>query len=156
MNEALKKMKDITESLKEQKRETHKESQGENEDLKKVMTQREESNNLSKTQMGGVTNNQQFKPRNDLPPFSQRHVPYAPAQNIPKPYVKCYYCLEEGHSVNICNYLFEEQKKRVSRQAGGFLFPNWQKVPTDGKISPKKLVEEFAKEQEELTKIRKK
>ncbi|MBW0543005.1 hypothetical protein O181_082720, partial [Austropuccinia psidii MF-1] len=40
----------------------------------------------------------------------------------------------------------------VSRQGGGFLFPNWQRVLTDGKIAPKKLVEDFAKEQEELTK----
>ncbi|MBW0525102.1 hypothetical protein O181_064817 [Austropuccinia psidii MF-1] len=94
--------------------------------------------------------------RNYLPPFSQRHVPYAPAQNIPKPYVKSYYCLEEGQSFNRCNYLFEDQNKKwVSRQGGGFLFPNWQRVPTDRKISPKKLVEDFGKEQEELTKIRK-
>ncbi|MBW0539013.1 hypothetical protein O181_078728 [Austropuccinia psidii MF-1] len=124
------------------------------------MTQLEELKSLSKPQMGGDTNNQpnnqQFKPRNDLPPFSQRHVPYAPVQNIPKPYFKCYYCLEEGHSVNRCNYLFDDQnKKLVSTQGGGFLFPNWQRVPTDGKIFPKKLVEEFAKEPEEITKKRK-
>ncbi|MBW0523955.1 hypothetical protein O181_063670 [Austropuccinia psidii MF-1] len=137
MNEAFNKMKEITESLKEQKLETRKQAQGEKEDLKKFMTQLEEFKSLSKPQIGGVTNNQfniqQFKPRNDLPPFSQRHVPYAPAQNIPKPY----------------------NREWVSRQGGGFLFPNWQRVPTDGKISPKKLVEEFAKEQEELTKKRK-
>ncbi|MBW0555988.1 hypothetical protein O181_095703 [Austropuccinia psidii MF-1] len=73
-------------------------------------------------------------------------------KNIPKPYVKCYYCLEEGHSVNRCNYLFEDQNKKwVSRQGGGFLFPNWQKVPADGKIASKKLVEEFEKEKEEPT-----
>ncbi|MBW0586826.1 hypothetical protein O181_126541 [Austropuccinia psidii MF-1] len=60
---------------------------------------------------------------------------------------------QEGHSVNRCNYLFEDQNKKwVSRQEGGFLFPNWQRVPTDGKIAPKKLVKDFAKEQEELTK----
>ncbi|MBW0514769.1 hypothetical protein O181_054484 [Austropuccinia psidii MF-1] len=107
--------------------------------------------------MGGVTynqlNNQHFKPRNDLPPFSQKHVLYAPAQNIPKPYVTCYYFLEEGHSVNRCNYLFEDQNKKwVSRQGGGFSFPTWQRVPTDGKRAPKRLVEKFAKEKEELTK----
>ncbi|MBW0567450.1 hypothetical protein O181_107165 [Austropuccinia psidii MF-1] len=157
MNEAFNKMKEITESLKEQKMETRKQAQGENEDFKKFMTQLEELKSLSKPQIGGVTNNQfnnqQFKPRNDLPPFSQRHVPYAPAQKIPKPYLKCYYCLEEGHSVNRCNYLFEDQNKKwVSRQGGGFLYPNWQRVPTDGKVAPKKLVEDFAKEQEELTK----
>ncbi|MBW0570168.1 hypothetical protein O181_109883 [Austropuccinia psidii MF-1] len=75
MNEVFNKMKQI------------------NEDFKKFITQLEELKSLSKPQMGGATNNQlnnkQLKPRNDLPPFSQRHVPYAPAQNIPKPYVKC-------------------------------------------------------------------
>ncbi|MBW0553259.1 hypothetical protein O181_092974 [Austropuccinia psidii MF-1] len=157
MNEAFNKMKEITESLKEQKLETRNQAQGENEDFKKFMTQLEDLKSLPKTQMGEVTynklNNQQFKPRNDLPPFSQSHVPYAPAQNIPKPYVKCYYCLEEGHSVSRCNYLFEDQNKKwVRRQGGGFLFTNRQRVPTDGRISPKKLVEEFAKEQEERTK----
>ncbi|MBW0526653.1 hypothetical protein O181_066368 [Austropuccinia psidii MF-1] len=61
--------------------------------------------------------------------------------------------MEEGHSVNRCNYFFEDQKKKwVSRQGGRFLFPNCQRVPTDGKIAPKKLVEDFAKEQEEITK----
>ncbi|MBW0516779.1 hypothetical protein O181_056494 [Austropuccinia psidii MF-1] len=152
MNEAFSKMKEITESLKEQKLETRKQAQGENENLKKFMTQLEELKNLSQPQMGGFTN-QQFKPRNYLPPFSQRHVPYAPAQNIPKPYVKCCYCLEEGHSVNRCNYLFSDQNKKwVSRQVGVFLFPNWQRVPTNGTIAPKKLAEDFEKEQEELTK----
>ncbi|MBW0541707.1 hypothetical protein O181_081422 [Austropuccinia psidii MF-1] len=66
---------------------------------------------------------------------------------------QCYYCLEEGYSVNRCNYLFDDQNKKwVSRQGGGFLFPNWQRVPTDGKTSPKRLVEEFAKEKEEVKK----
>ncbi|MBW0520560.1 hypothetical protein O181_060275 [Austropuccinia psidii MF-1] len=124
------------------------------------MTQLEKLKSLSKPQMGGVTNNQlnnqQFKPRNKLPPLSQRHVPYSPTQNIPKPYVKCYYFLEERHSVNRYNYLLEDQNRKwVSRQGGGFLCPNWQIVPTDGKISPKRLVEEFSREQEELTKKRK-
>ncbi|MBW0497323.1 hypothetical protein O181_037038 [Austropuccinia psidii MF-1] len=104
MNEAFNKMKEITESLKQQKRETGKDSQGENEDSKKFMTQLEELKSLSKLQMCGVTNNQlnnqQFKPRSELPTFSQRNVPYAAAQNIRKHYLKCYSCLEEGHSVN--------------------------------------------------------
>ncbi|MBW0563007.1 hypothetical protein O181_102722 [Austropuccinia psidii MF-1] len=116
MNEAFNKMKEITESLKDQKMENRKQAEGENEDLKKFMTQLEELKSLSKPQMGGVTNNQfnnqQFKPRNDLPPFSQRHDPYAPAQNISKTYVKCYYCLEEGHSVSRCNYLSDDQNKK--------------------------------------------
>ncbi|MBW0576759.1 hypothetical protein O181_116474 [Austropuccinia psidii MF-1] len=116
INEAFNKIKETTKSLKEQNMETRKQAQEENEELKKFMTQLEELKSLSKPQMGGVTNNQQFKQINDLPPFSQRHIPYAPAQKIPKPYVKCYYCLEEGHSANRCNYLFDYQNKKwVSR-----------------------------------------
>ncbi|MBW0589558.1 hypothetical protein O181_129273 [Austropuccinia psidii MF-1] len=137
MNEAFNKMKEITESLKEQKMETRNQAKAK----MKISRNSDSTGRIEK---------------NDLPPFSQRHIPYTPAQNIPKPYVKCYYCLEEGYSVNSCNYLFEDHdKKWVNRQGGGFLFPNWQRVPTDGKISPKKLVEEFAKEQEELIKKRK-
>ncbi|MBW0504493.1 hypothetical protein O181_044208 [Austropuccinia psidii MF-1] len=96
-------------------------------------------------------------PKDSLPPFPQRHITYTPAQNIPKPYVKCYYCLEEGHSVDRCNYLFEDQNKKWVRiQGGGFVFPKWKRVPTDGKITPIKLVEDFAKEKKELTKKMKK
>ncbi|MBW0565247.1 hypothetical protein O181_104962 [Austropuccinia psidii MF-1] len=66
MNEAFNKMKEITESLKEQKMEARKQAKGENEDFKKFMTQLEELKSLSKPQMGGVTynqlNNQQLKP----------------------------------------------------------------------------------------------
>ncbi|MBW0524368.1 hypothetical protein O181_064083 [Austropuccinia psidii MF-1] len=41
----------------------------------------------------------------------------------------------------------------MGQQTGRWiLFSNWQKVPTDGKIAPKKLVEDFEKEKEELTK----
>ncbi|MBW0465096.1 hypothetical protein O181_004811 [Austropuccinia psidii MF-1] len=150
-------MEEITESLKEPKLEARKKSKGGNEYFEKFMTQLEELESLSKPQMGSFNynqlNNQQFKPRNDLPQFSQSYVPYAPAQKIPKPYFKCSYHLEEGHSVNRCNYLFEDQnKKGVNRQGGGFLFPNWQRVPTDGKTTPKRLVKEFAKEQAQLTK----
>ncbi|MBW0464565.1 hypothetical protein O181_004280 [Austropuccinia psidii MF-1] len=47
INEARNKMKEITESLKEQKPETRKHSQGENEDLKKFMAQLEELQNQS-------------------------------------------------------------------------------------------------------------
>ncbi|MBW0472718.1 hypothetical protein O181_012433 [Austropuccinia psidii MF-1] len=133
MNEAFNRMKEINEPLKEQKRETKNDSQGENGDFKKFMTQLEELKILSKPQMGGVT-----------------------TQRIPKPYVKFYHFLEEGNSVKRRNYLYEDQNKTwVSRQGGGFLFLNWQRVPTDGKTSPKRLVEEFAREQEELSKKRK-
>ncbi|MBW0561017.1 hypothetical protein O181_100732 [Austropuccinia psidii MF-1] len=136
MNEAFNKIKEMTEYLKEHKLENRKQEQVENENFKKFMTQLRELKSLSKPQMGGDTNNQlnnqQFTLRNDLPEFSQRHVPYSPAQNRQKPY------------------------KLVSRLGGGVLFPICQRVPTDGKISLKKLVEEFSKEQEELKKKRKK
>ncbi|MBW0527739.1 hypothetical protein O181_067454 [Austropuccinia psidii MF-1] len=159
MENALKQLKELNNKIKEQQR-PRIQDQEEKKEIKDFIKQIKEITEavLPQSKTGQVLKqeNQSRYPKDNLPPFSQRHIPYTPAQNIPKPYLKCYYCLEEGHSVNRCNYLFDDQNKKwVSRQGGGFLFPNWQRVPTDGKISPKKLVEDFAKEQEELIKKRK-
>ncbi|MBW0473576.1 hypothetical protein O181_013291 [Austropuccinia psidii MF-1] len=43
-------------------------------------------------------NNQPYKPRNPLPPFSSSYQQYIPAQIAPRPPLKCAYCKEEGHS----------------------------------------------------------
>ncbi|MBW0561167.1 hypothetical protein O181_100882 [Austropuccinia psidii MF-1] len=123
--------------------------------MENALNQLKELNKKIKEQQRPRIQDQEEKkyPKDNLPPFSQKHIPYTPAQSIPRTYFKCYYCLEEGHSVNRCNNLFEDQNKKwVIKQGGGFSFPNWQRVPTDSKIAPKKLVEEFAKEQEEPTK----
>ncbi|MBW0589329.1 hypothetical protein O181_129044 [Austropuccinia psidii MF-1] len=156
MENALNQLKELNNKIKEQQR-PRIQDQEEKKEIKDFIKQIKELTEavLPQNKTGQVfkQENQTRYPKDSLPPFSQRHIPYTPAQNTPKPYFKCYYCLEEGHSVNRCNYLFEDQNKKwVSRQGGGFLFPNWQRVPTDGKIAPKKLVEDFAKEQEELTK----
>ncbi|MBW0544317.1 hypothetical protein O181_084032 [Austropuccinia psidii MF-1] len=157
MENALNKQKELNNKIKEQQR-PRIQDQGVKKEIKYFLKQikdlTEEVLPQNKTGQVFQQENQKRYPKCISPPFSQRHIPYTQAQNIPKPCVKCYYCLEEGHSVNRCNYLFEDQNKKwVSRQGGGFLFPNWQRVPTDGKITPKKLVEDFSKEQEELTKI---
>ncbi|MBW0541521.1 hypothetical protein O181_081236, partial [Austropuccinia psidii MF-1] len=84
---------------------------------------------------------------------SSRYVPYAPARNSPKPFVRCYYCSEEGHSTGRCNeHIKDQNKKWVIRKGFNYLYPNWARIPTDGKLSPKQLVREFQKEQEELKK----
>ncbi|MBW0540760.1 hypothetical protein O181_080475 [Austropuccinia psidii MF-1] len=42
-------------------------------------------------------NNQPYRPRNPLPPFSSSYQPYIPAQMAPSAPLKCAYCKEEGH-----------------------------------------------------------
>ncbi|MBW0533537.1 hypothetical protein O181_073252 [Austropuccinia psidii MF-1] len=67
--------------------------------------------------------------------------------------LKCYYCLKKGHSAIICNHLTEDLEKRIFLKHGGtYLFPNFQRIPTEGPKSAKELVRHFAKEQEDLKK----
>ncbi|MBW0573018.1 hypothetical protein O181_112733 [Austropuccinia psidii MF-1] len=56
--------------------------------------------------------NSGVRPKERLPPASSRYVPYAPAQNAPKPFFRCYYCSEEGHSTGRCDELIEDQSKK--------------------------------------------
>ncbi|MBW0549497.1 hypothetical protein O181_089212 [Austropuccinia psidii MF-1] len=71
----------------------------------------------------------------------------------PRQPLKCYYCLEEAHSAIRCKHLTEELEKIIVLKHGGtYLFPNFQKLPTEGPKSAKELVRHFAKEQEDLTK----
>ncbi|MBW0524880.1 hypothetical protein O181_064595 [Austropuccinia psidii MF-1] len=145
MENALNQLKELKNKIKEQPRPRMQDQGGKKEIkdfVKQIKELTEEVLPQSKTGQVLKQENQSRYPKDNLPPFSQKHFTYAPAQNIPKPYVKCYYCFEEGDSVNRCNSLFEDQNKKwVSRQGGGFLFHNWQRVATDGKIPPKKLVD---------------
>ncbi|MBW0503712.1 hypothetical protein O181_043427 [Austropuccinia psidii MF-1] len=105
----------------------------------------------SKIMKNPQSRNQGFNPRENLPPSPNRSVPYVPAQNVPKFNVKCYYFSEEGHSIGICNELIEYQNNKwVIRQEFNYLYPNWERVPNDGRFSPEYLVREFKKEQEEI------
>ncbi|MBW0496330.1 hypothetical protein O181_036045 [Austropuccinia psidii MF-1] len=155
MQEALKKMKELTKTLKEQKEVVKDEAPAENQDIKQFMNQLNELTNVATPQKKIISNpqskNQGFRPRDNVSPPPNRSVPYVPAQNLPKLTVKCYYCMEEGHSVGICNELVDYQNKKwVIRQGVNYLYPNWERVPNDGKFPPKYLVREFQKEQEEL------
>ncbi|MBW0470900.1 hypothetical protein O181_010615 [Austropuccinia psidii MF-1] len=71
----------------------------------------------------------------------------------PRQLLKFYYCLEKGHSTIRCNHLTEDLEKRIFLKSGGtYLFPDFQRVPTEGPTSAKDLVKKFAKEQENFTK----
>ncbi|MBW0572646.1 hypothetical protein O181_112361 [Austropuccinia psidii MF-1] len=71
----------------------------------------------------------------------------------PRQLLKCYYWLEEGHSSIRFNHITEEFDKRIVLKCGGtYIFPNFQRVPTEGPTSANELDKQFAKEQEELTK----
>ncbi|MBW0500444.1 hypothetical protein O181_040159 [Austropuccinia psidii MF-1] len=96
-------------------------------------------------------NNQPYRPKNPLPPFSSSYQPYIPAQMDPKPPSKCAYCKEKGHSETRCTQLAEDLDRRIVRtQGASYLFPNYQRVPMEGNESGKNIVRAFAKEQEEL------
>ncbi|MBW0498406.1 hypothetical protein O181_038121 [Austropuccinia psidii MF-1] len=153
MQEALKKMKELTKTLKEQQAVVNKEVPREKEVSKHFMEQLDELSKIAKPQKMDYANPQAgnlgVRPKENLPPASSRYVPYAPAQNAPKQFVRCYYCSAEGHSTGRCNELIEDQNKNwVIRQEFNYLYPNWARVPADGKLSPKQLVREFQKEQE--------
>ncbi|MBW0588957.1 hypothetical protein O181_128672 [Austropuccinia psidii MF-1] len=97
---------------------------------------------------GLAPNAQPFRQRNTQAPLPA----YVPAQLYPRPPLKCYYCFENGHSLTRCSYLAEDMEKRiVSRQGLNFLYPNFQRVPSEGTKSPKYLVMESDKEQKEIS-----
>ncbi|MBW0490743.1 hypothetical protein O181_030458 [Austropuccinia psidii MF-1] len=97
------------------------------------------------------SNNQGFRPKDNVSPLPNRSIPYVPALNVAKFTVKCYYFSEERHSTGRFDELIEDQNKRwVIRQVLNYLYTNWERVPNDGKYSPKYLVREFQKEQEEI------
>ncbi|MBW0526539.1 hypothetical protein O181_066254 [Austropuccinia psidii MF-1] len=155
MQEALKKMKELTKTLKEQKLVFNKEVTREKEVSKQLMEQLDEVSKSAKPQKVAYANPQAenlgLRPKENLPPESSRYVPYAPAQNAPKTFVRCYYCLEEGHYTGRFSKLIEDQNKKwVIIKGLNYLYANWERIPTGGKLSPKQLVREFQKEQEEL------
>ncbi|MBW0533152.1 hypothetical protein O181_072867 [Austropuccinia psidii MF-1] len=45
------------------------------------------------------------------------------------------------------------EKRIISKQGLNFLYPNFQRVPSEGAKSPKELVREFDKEQKEISNI---
>ncbi|MBW0564443.1 hypothetical protein O181_104158 [Austropuccinia psidii MF-1] len=99
-----------------------------------------------------IQNSQKFKLRYPSPPISSGYQPYAPAQMAPRQPLKCYYFLEEGHSAIRFNHLTEDLGKGIVLKCGGtYLFPNFQRLPTESPKSAKELVTNFAKEQEDFT-----
>ncbi|MBW0505268.1 hypothetical protein O181_044983 [Austropuccinia psidii MF-1] len=67
--------------------------------------------------------------------------------------LKSYYFLEEGQSAIRFNHLTEDLDERiVLKHEGTYLFPNFQRIPTEGPQSAKELVRHNSKEQEYFTK----
>ncbi|MBW0489656.1 hypothetical protein O181_029371 [Austropuccinia psidii MF-1] len=151
MQEDLKKMKELTKTLKKQKLVVDKELPREKKVSKQFMEQLDELSRIPKPQKIAYSNTQEGNsrliPKENLPPASSKYVPYVPAQNAPKPFFRCYDFSEEGNSTGRCNELIEYQNKKWAiRQGFNYLYPNWARAPTDVKLSPKKFVMEFQKE----------
>ncbi|MBW0528445.1 hypothetical protein O181_068160 [Austropuccinia psidii MF-1] len=161
--EVLKQMKDLTQKIQNSQPQAHKSKDTGKESVKELLKQlkhlSEVVESTIKTQERNnqdqkvTQNSQPFRPRYPLPPISSSYQPYVPDQIAPRQLLKCYYFLEEGHSTRRCNNLTEDLEKRTVLKCGGtYLFPNFQRVPTEGPTSEKELVKQFAKEQEELKK----
>ncbi|MBW0532584.1 hypothetical protein O181_072299, partial [Austropuccinia psidii MF-1] len=96
-------------------------------------------------------NNQPYRPRNCLPPFSSSYQPYIPAQMAPRPPLKCAYCKEEGHSATRCTHVAKDLDIRIVRtQGASYLFPSYHRIPMEGNESAKNIVRAFAKEQAKI------
>ncbi|MBW0547664.1 hypothetical protein O181_087379 [Austropuccinia psidii MF-1] len=112
MEKALKKMKELTKTLKEQKVVVNEELSREKEVSKQLMEQLDELSQIAKPQKIPYANTQAeisgFRPKESLPPASSRYVSYEPAQNAPKPFVRCYYFSEERNSTGRCNEHIED------------------------------------------------
>ncbi|MBW0469793.1 hypothetical protein O181_009508 [Austropuccinia psidii MF-1] len=116
IKEALKKMKEPKKTLKEQKEVVKDVAPAENEYVKQFMDQLNELPNVVTPQKKIIhslqSNNQGLRPRDNVAPPPNRSVPYVLAQNSPQFSVKCYYCMEEGHSVRRCTELVEDRNNR--------------------------------------------
>ncbi|MBW0549138.1 hypothetical protein O181_088853 [Austropuccinia psidii MF-1] len=99
------------------------------------------------TQGSGLASNAQpFRQRNTQAPLPANYQPYVPAQLYPRLPLKFYCCFKNCHSLTRCSYLEEDMENRiVSRQGLNFLYPNFQRVPSEGTKSPKDLIREFDK-----------
>ncbi|MBW0542853.1 hypothetical protein O181_082568 [Austropuccinia psidii MF-1] len=109
-------MKEISQTLKEQKEVVKDEEPSENKDVKQFMDQLNKLTNVVTPQRKIInnpqSNNQGSRLRDNVSPPPNRSVPYVPAQNVPKFSVKYYYLMEEGHSVGGCTELVDDQNKK--------------------------------------------
>ncbi|MBW0527636.1 hypothetical protein O181_067351 [Austropuccinia psidii MF-1] len=161
-DEVLKQVKELTQKIKNpQQREPKPRNEGKEsvkEALNKLKTISEAVNSPRRNWKNSKEkrfpqNNQPYRPRNPLLPFSSNYQPYIPAQMAPRPPLKCAYCKEKGHSATRCTQLAEDFDKRIVRtQGASYLFPNYQRVPMEGNENVKDIVRAFAKEKAQLNK----
>ncbi|MBW0502630.1 hypothetical protein O181_042345 [Austropuccinia psidii MF-1] len=157
MQEALKKMKELKKSLKEQQKPSKKEIFKEKYDIKQFVDKLSELTSLStphkRDSIYFQESNKKLNPKVNNTPASSSHFPYIPAQQGPRPQYKCTYCLKDGHTVSRCNDLTEDIEKHIVHKTGiSFYFPNFQRVPIEGEKIPRDLLRQFAAEKEVLTK----
>ncbi|MBW0528489.1 hypothetical protein O181_068204 [Austropuccinia psidii MF-1] len=120
-DEALKQVKELTQKIRNpQQPEPQLRNEGK-ESAKEVLNQLKKLSEAANTPRRNWNNNhkrrfpqnnQTYRPRNPLPPFSSSYQPYIPAQMAPRPPLKCAYCKEEGHSATRCTHLAEDLDKK--------------------------------------------
>ncbi|MBW0554073.1 hypothetical protein O181_093788 [Austropuccinia psidii MF-1] len=156
-------MKGLTQKIQNPHPREHQSKDTEKESVKEVLNKlkhlSEVDSSQKKTQASNnqdqkfMQNSQPFRPRYPLTPISSRYQPYMPAQMTQRQLLmRCYYLLEERNSTMRCNHLTEDFEKRIVLKRGGtYLFPNFQRVPTEGPTSEKELAKTFSKEQMDFT-----
>ncbi|MBW0590794.1 hypothetical protein O181_130509, partial [Austropuccinia psidii MF-1] len=102
-------MKDLTKTIKNPQPQENQSKDTGKESVKEVLNQLKHLSEVvespNKIHAGNnqdqkvMQNSQPLRPRYPLPPISSGYQPYVPAQMAPRQLLKCYYCLEEGHSV---------------------------------------------------------
>ncbi|MBW0490322.1 hypothetical protein O181_030037 [Austropuccinia psidii MF-1] len=126
-DEALKKVKKLTQKIKNNPQPEPQPRNEGKESVKEVLNQLKPlleafnppRRNWNKNkEQGFPQNNQPYRPRNPLPPFSSSFQPYIPAQMAPRLPLKCAYCKEEGHSETRCTHLEEDLDRRIVRTQG--------------------------------------
>ncbi|MBW0486803.1 hypothetical protein O181_026518 [Austropuccinia psidii MF-1] len=118
-----------------------------------VNTQKKVWKDKPNTQGSGLEpSTQPLRQRNTQATLPANYLPYFTPQLYPIPPLKCSYCFENGHSLTRCSYLADDIEKFIfSGQGLNFLYPNFQRVPSERTKSPKDLVREFDKEQKEIS-----
>ncbi|MBW0477787.1 hypothetical protein O181_017502 [Austropuccinia psidii MF-1] len=151
----LKKMKDLTQIIKDPQPQENQSKDTGNEPLKEVLNQLKHlSEVVESPKKPQPRNNQDQRTIQKSQPFRPRYPspPIFSGSNGSKNAIEVLFLLEEGHSAIRCNHITKDLEKRIVLKHGGkYLFPNFQRIPTECPKSAKELARNFDKEQEGFT-----
>ncbi|MBW0478747.1 hypothetical protein O181_018462 [Austropuccinia psidii MF-1] len=141
-------MKDLTQKIENPQPQEHQSKDTGKESVKEVLNQlkhhsevvesTKKTQKINKKYQIFTQSSLKLRPRYPLPPISSSYKPYLPAQIDPRQPLKCYVSIEERNSAIRCNHITEDLERRaVFKHGGTYLFPNFQRVFTEGPTSAK-------------------